>query len=588
MKKSTVYKVILSSIFLYGIIALIKAKYFAPSLSESFIILWSIDIISFSLSFAVPLIIGINYDKINELKNLINDLKENSSINHYDTFNHIYNQIGSKSNNLKKYKIALAKEYLSVRFIKPFMDFFYFESEELFYETPYKIKPIFNKIIEILNEIELKIKKENLTGEDICPQEDRIELVEKVLSIACFYNFYYPIKLDESILILFDKFKRRLNIKESFSNISFAVALNNFKFNSNLVNSEILNSKYKDDLLLYFKIQSNSIQLAKVVNSLNQDFNYKQIVKFYDEFFEIKKYIRDDDLLLNLIFDTELLSFFDYLKSSFSKVAVDNRQKKNLYKLLNISSTRILEDKNNLGDFIMSYFRLKFRIDINDYLNNVFSKNINRELIDNYHPLFNLYFSLNSTVSTGINYSPKFKGIDNVFHQLKPEYIKDIHVWYINKMNGLIGQDNIEQAKVIYNEIDFDKVYYSISNDVVYKYSMLICKAVFLNRLEDNYKESIELLNEILRKTKLHSDLRDVKYLLFIFAFEKKDRIIYRAVYESSNKEERAIIIQTANWIRMFDKVDFLHIGNWLYVSYPVLNGYLIKDNKIPLIINGG
>lgn len=587
MRKSTIIKIIIASVFLYGLIGFLKSKYISPSLNENFLILWIIDLATFGISFALPLLIGINYDKINELKIEINNIKENIDVNKYDTFKFLYGSLKKKSNNFQKYLSSLSDEYLFVRFYKPIMDFFYLDNAGSFYSDPKKINPIILEIFKVLDELEFKIKEENLAGGSICPREDRIEIVEKVLSISCFYNFYYPINADKNITQLINAYDNKFVFKDSSLRLSLAVESNNFKFNNDLINHSLLDDDSKNDLFVFFQIQSDSVKLAQVVNFIAHDYNIFEIVNFYIDFFEIGKRIDPDNSLISLIYNTELLAFLDYSKTSFSKVNISEKQKEELYSQLNIKTSQLFEKINNLGDFILKYFNLKYGVALKDYLNEVFSQNISREIDSSYHPLFNLYFSLNSRVSTGINYSPRFKGIDNEFFELKKEYIKDIHVWYINKMNGLIRNNQIEQAKELYDELDFDKIHSLASNNCVYKYSMLICKSVFLNRLEDSYKESIDLLNIVLQNTSLNSDIRDVKDLIFVFAFEKQDKPNYRRIYDSANKNDKANLIITAHWIRMFEKIKYLHIGNWLYVSYPVRNGYLRKDNINPRIING-
>jgi hypothetical protein len=147
-------------------------------------------------------------------------------------------------------------------------------------------------------------------------------------------------------------------------------------------------------------------------------------------------------------------------------------------------------------------------------------------------------------------------------------------------MNFLIRNNEILEAQKIYKDLDFDSIHKSAANETVYKYSMLLCKSVFFNRLNDSYRESIDLLKYILQKTSLSTDYRDAKHLIFTFAFEKQDKPTYREIYDNSDIKEKEGFIKTANWIRLFEKDEYLHIGNWLYVSYPCIKRISIPHQK--------
>ena len=96
-----------------------------------------------------------------------------------------------------------------------------------------------------------------------------------------------------------------------------------------------------------------------------------------------------------------------------------------------------------------------------------------------------------------------------------------------------------------------------------------------------------KLLFYILENTELNNDIRDAKYLIFTFAFENRDKKVYRKICDDSETKEKSELLNIANLIRVFENIDYLHIGNWIYVSYPVTNGFSIKDNRIPSKITG-
>ena len=204
MKRTTFYYIIIGSIILYGLINYIKSIYVIPNISLDWNVIWLLDLITFILSFIVPLVIGIRVSEKNDIILLIEKFESNSTIDKYILYTDIYNDIVKYTKKFEKFNSGeLSKGYLRVKLLKPVLDFFYNEEKETFYESPEKIKPIFEEIISILLTIENKIEKENLDGN---------ELVSKILSIAIFYNFYYNIdELEASIKKLFDFYKEDIN-----------------------------------------------------------------------------------------------------------------------------------------------------------------------------------------------------------------------------------------------------------------------------------------------------------------------------------------------------------------------------------------
>jgi hypothetical protein len=59
-----------------------------------------------------------------------------------------------------------------------------------------------------------------------------------------------------------------------------------------------------------------------------------------------------------------LLAFYDYLKTSFSKVIIDDKNKKALFKKLKIKSTQYYAKINNIGDFILTIFKMTYAIEL--------------------------------------------------------------------------------------------------------------------------------------------------------------------------------------------------------------------------------
>ena len=156
--------------------------------------------------------------------------------------------------------------------------------------------------------METKIKEENLSGSIICQQEDRIDIIEKVVSISSFYNFYYPLEINREIINLIKKIYAKFKFNEPSLRLTCAIAYNGFNFDNNLLSysKELLESD-KNDYVVFEKIKNDSIKLAQVVNSIEPDYNINEIVSFCLDFFELKKYISHNNIL-NLIFNTELLS----------------------------------------------------------------------------------------------------------------------------------------------------------------------------------------------------------------------------------------------------------------------------------------
>lgn len=569
---------------MYSLLGLLKNKVIILQIDND-LIQWLVDLFSFAISFVIPLLVGVQSDLISDTRLEINKAKEKLDLSNYDTFKHLYEELKKKTNSFKRFSHSLAIDYLFLRFYMPIMEFFHLEAEGEFYSKPELVEIKTKEIISVLNELEFKIREENLSGSKICQREDRTEIIEKVITICSFYNYYYTINLDELIIKIIKENNNRLSFADHSLRLSCALALNKFKFDENLYNSKLLFESDKYELALFEKIKIDSIKLAQTVNSINDNFNETEIVFLYLNFFELKNNISGKNNLLSLIFNTELLAFYDYLKTSFSNANLTDQLKKNLFQTLKIRSTQYFSEIDNLGDFILTLFKIKYAIGLEEYLNIVFSMELNKESTCSYHPIYDLYFALNSKVSTGINYLPHFKELNNNIYNIKSNYVKDIHVWLISKMNSLIRRNQIVEAERIYSEINFDVIHNELDSNAIYKYSMLLCKSVFTNRLYDNYKESIIILKKVYDQTSLLSDHRDSKRLIFTFAFENRDKPTYRYVYDQLNKQEKEEYIKIAHRIRIFGKEKYLYLSKWLYVSYPVLNGYLLKDCRAPKVI---
>ena len=107
MRKSTIIKIIIISFILYSLIGLIKTKVIIP-LNNNDLFHWAIDLVSFAISFVIPLWIGVQSDAINDIRLEINKIRENLDLSNYDTFKFLFEQLKKKTNGLTKYSHSLA------------------------------------------------------------------------------------------------------------------------------------------------------------------------------------------------------------------------------------------------------------------------------------------------------------------------------------------------------------------------------------------------------------------------------------------------------------------------------------------------
>lgn len=585
MKLSTSMWVLLGIAISIILLNVIKIT-FLPNLDSTTNII--IETLICLISTIVPILFGLRYDKISALKDDIEDIKSYIDINSYDKFDMLFSKLKLKSKNFSRYLSSLKNDYFFIEFYKPIMDFFHLEFIGYFYDNPKSIGEYINQITKLIVKLDEKIKKDNIVS--FCSEEDRIKIVSKIISISSFYNFYYAIDVNESILKIANLYP--INSYSDEINLNLAIIFNDFKFNEDLLNSKILNSSTKKELELYFLIRDISITLsnARDIYLIENRINIEIMIWFFALYCQIKE---DIDLLksnfLLLIFNIEL----DSIKAIFEKdvnIKINDDDKNKISEKLGISDKRAImkcDDLNEISDLI---FYMELKKSSKKYNSDFYSDFIikDKEESKDYHPIFDIYFLSNSFKKNNeFYYLPKIKELENNLDHLKDDFLKDINLWHINKAIMLINNRRYREADEIYKKYNFDNFFSKLEDNISFKYSILIIKAIILNRLEYNYDKSMEILLQILELDTYLKWLPNIENILtdliFIFAFEKRDKKIYKKIYfESSNKDKLKEILK----IMIYNKtINYLEILTWKYFHCPISHGYIKKTLTYPKII---
>lgn len=543
-------------------------------------------ILIFFLSSSLPLLFGLEIDKVKIIRKLTYDLSKFCNLNTYKFFNDTYREIIRTTNNLKKHSnYILHEEYLFIRYAKIIMDLFHLDKAGeccLKKKMFMKLLSEFHETIKMIHSLEKENKSNKLFG----TSEAKISVISKVISLTSFYNYYYNVDLSKEIininelfLEMLDYYKKKYN-KDYYdliinNEINLILIQNGYNFNEKLLTVSTIHDSVKSELKLFFRMKSLSMKFAQIINSRNKcEYSNIDILQVYSDFFNLNDEIKLSRDIIIMIYTTEIVALYDFLETHFKDINIEDSEKEylNVKNELNVKK---------LSDYIKVYFKEKFRIRFKDFCNNYISlaNSITRK--DDYHPIFDLYLALNTRKFSGLDYNYSRGNLYETFRYVKPEFIKDIHIYLINEINHLIYLNQIEKARALYDEVGFDQLFDTLDNSVIYKYSILICKAVFVNRLNNDYNKSVELLQIAYSNTMIKSDENDSTELMFIFAFEKRDRILYRENYNRSTNELKKKLRNFAESIRIFGRIYNIRFGGWVYVSYPLEKGYILKDTNI-------
>ena len=591
MRKPTIIKVIIISLLINAVASIFK--YTIKNDIKNNIWFWIIDQIQFFISFAIPLYVGIREEQIYKLKekaNLI--IGQYLSLKYYKEFQLLYKELQEESDDFTKYSKQLKSEYLTIQSYKPIMELFFMEQNDEFYKNPEKLPPLISKIYESLSNIQQEIKddhkKENKILQSNFKYTDRLEITEKIISIATFYHFYYPLDIMEQSIKDLIALHPLKDYEESFPiNFNITYALNNFKFDIELYKYNIM-TKDTFNNIKQFEQMENLVMLYLLpliidINTTNKldKLDKIEIVLQIDAFFNLKKEIYQETILQ--LYYTLLISINTFIKNEFININLTIEEKNIIIEHLNMDdpTKEIFLNINSLLDFVINLFYFKYKTQLENHIKKyILIKNYDNK---SHSILFDIYLNLNASKLI-LQKSIDNTKIKTAFLKMRHELYINFMVWYVDEICNLINNELFRPAQSLYDDLKIDDIIKDENyKDLTVKNTMLLCKAILQNRLYNNYQNSILIIKNIIENNNYIG--RDAKQILYTLAIEKDDQNTIKYLINISSENEILQMEKNHQDLTTYGKIYTINTTEILYLTTPMSNGFIIKTTKPPSFI---